>query len=103
TGLELRRAVPLLVHLVALSPHREGDDVAHPGCVVDEQYALTASVWRVHAVVTSSRTRAGARRIRKTVPSPGDESSSMRAPSVRTDSRTIASPRPKPCASRSPR
>src|SRR5262249_47921103 len=103
--LERRSPVPLLVDLVALATQSEGDDVAHARVVVDEQDPLAVAVRRhnAHAAGTSSRTGAGASRIRKTVPCPGEESSSIRPPSVRTDSRTIASPRPKPSASRSPR
>jgi len=104
-GLERGRPVPLLVDLEALASQRERDDVTDARVVVHEQDPLALPVRRrkVQAAGTSSLTRAGARRILKTVPWPGEESSSIRPPSVRTDSQTIARPRPKPSASRSPR
>src|SRR5581483_9012170 len=91
--LERSGAVAFLVDVEPLAPQHERHDVEDAGIVVDDEDRAHASA--------SSRTRAPSRTIDTRVPWPGADSSDTCPSSERTAWRTIASPSPKPSASRS--
>ena len=102
--IKTRSGEPFFVMFRVYGPKKEAvdgswmlNDVENAGIVVDDEDRSQPA----HETGTASRTLARSSTIRISVPLPGAESTSMRPSRLRTVCRTIASPSPKPSASRS--